>query len=139
MEVSGTFSDFVVDLDVQEKKWSSASVAVTINVKSLTTKNRMRDNHLKSDEFFDVEQFEYITFKSESFYYKGDDVWVGGDLTIKDTSKFIEFPFMVSTTANITTVEANPTLNRFDFGMKANKRTIKKVLQVDIELLYSQD
>ncbi|RAP35211.1 hypothetical protein DID80_06660 [Candidatus Marinamargulisbacteria bacterium SCGC AAA071-K20] len=135
MEVEGAFSDFMVDLAITDNYWPSANVAVTINTSSLSTKNRMRDRHLKSDDFFDVSQFEFITFKSKSFFYNNDDVWVSGDLTIRGVLKTIEFPFFVLDKENgAFIIEARPTLNRFDFGMNSHKRTIRREFMVNMQL-----
>lgn len=92
--VSGSFEDYTVDLKFDPKDLKGSSVDVVIKVKSVNTKNEKRDGHLQSEDFFNAEKFENITFKSTTLEKTGENTFVAkGKLTIKDTTKDFELPF----------------------------------------------
>lgn len=66
---------------------ANSSVEVTLQVATVNTKNDDRDTHLRSADFFDVETYPTITFRSTSVSVQGTDVTVTGDLTIKDVTR----------------------------------------------------
>ena len=65
----------------------SSSTRATIQTSSVTTGSPDRDAHLRSGDFFDVEQFPTISFRSTGVRAVGDDYVIEGDLTIKDVTK----------------------------------------------------
>ncbi|MCM3721324.1 YceI family protein [Solibacillus isronensis] len=87
-KVKGQFTNYSADVEVDNlEDLTSAQIEITIDTTSINTNNEDRDNHLKSAEFFDIEQFPDIKFKSASITKDGDDYKVSGDLTIKDVTK----------------------------------------------------
>lgn len=91
-KVKGQFTNYSADIEVDDlADLSSANINISIDATSITTNNDDRDNHLKSAEFFDIEQFPDIKFKSTSITKDGDDYKVSGDLTIKDVTKPVIF------------------------------------------------
>lgn len=67
---------------------TTASIEFTINTASVDTRNNDRDAHLRSADFFDVENFPKMTFKATSITKTDDGEYdVTGDLTIKETTK----------------------------------------------------
>jgi len=88
--VKGHFGDVSGTVTVNEADPSQSSVDVTIAVTSVDTRNEQRDAHLRSPDFFDVEHFPAITFKSRRV--EGDTQGafrVVGDLTIRGTTREI--------------------------------------------------
>jgi len=74
-----------------------SSLQVTIQATSIDTGNRDRDDHLRSNDFFEMETYPEITFTSTAVTPTGDDTYdVSGDLTIKGTTKPVTVPFEVS-------------------------------------------
>lgn len=93
-KVRGSFSDFEATghLDVDDP--SQSKVTVRIDPASVDTRNDDRDQHLRSGDFFDVEQFPAITFSSTSVERPEEGIYrVTGDLTIKDTTKPVTIDF----------------------------------------------
>lgn len=88
--VNGSFSDFDVKLESNKDDFSDAKISFTTEVKSINTQNNQRDEHLRSADFFDVEKFPKMTFNSTSFFKKGDDFELIGELTIKETTKTVK-------------------------------------------------
>lgn len=91
--VTGTFSDYDIDLRFDPDNLENSSVSVSIEVASVDTNNERRDNHLRSGDFFNAEKYPRMTFQSTSVRQVGPNQFVAvGDLTIKETSKRIELP-----------------------------------------------
>jgi polyisoprenoid-binding protein YceI len=65
----------------------ASSVEVTLDATTVTTGAPDRDAHLKSADFFDVERYPVVTFKSTSVEWKGHEGTVTGDLTVRGVSK----------------------------------------------------
>lgn len=87
--VKGEFRSF--DASIQGEDFRTAPVQVTIQADSIFTNNDDRDKHLRSGDFFDVEQFPELRFESVSFKHKEDDEYVlTGNLTIKDVTKEVK-------------------------------------------------
>lgn len=84
--VKGEFRNFSAEIDGED--FTKAPVKVTIDSSSVFTNNDDRDNHLKSGDFFDVENHKELTFKSTSFEKVDDNEFkLKGMLTIKGVSK----------------------------------------------------
>lgn len=139
-KVSGRFAKFQGTIQVDPKDISKSSVEVTIDATSINTDNEGRDKHLRSADFFEVEKFPTITFKSSSVkeVAKGK-LEVTGNLTIRGVSKQVTFPI-----TNAGTRETRPgkvvagfidgalRINRMDFGVKYGPAVVGE--DVDIEL-----
>jgi polyisoprenoid-binding protein YceI len=87
--VRGRFTEFTGEIVVGETPESS-SVTAAIELSSVTTGTDMRDNHLRSKDFFDVEQTPNMTFTSTGVRPAGDSWVLTGDLTIRDVTKSVE-------------------------------------------------
>lgn len=86
--VKGRFRTFTGTLDINEQNPSASSVDVSIDVASVDTNQEMRDNHLRSPDFFNVAEFPTITFKSTSVTAQSANTYnVAGDLTIHGVTK----------------------------------------------------
>ena len=85
--VTGTFKVVEGSLNTTTEDFSAADVEFSIDVNSIDTNQTDRDNHLKSADFFNAEEFPAIKFKSTSFSKAGDDYKLEGNLTIKDITK----------------------------------------------------
>jgi polyisoprenoid-binding protein YceI len=85
--VRGTFHDFEATIDADPADLTTADIEFSIDTKSIDTRNKDREGHLMSADFFDVENHPKITFKSTKIVKTGDDEYdVTGDLTIRDTT-----------------------------------------------------
>ncbi|MGE5589428.1 MAG: YceI family protein [Bacillota bacterium] len=87
--VKGRFSgvEGVVYADLPD--FTTAEVEATIDASTVDTREGQRDAHLRSADFFDVEKFPKITFKSKRIDRNGDDYRMIGDLTIRDVTREI--------------------------------------------------
>lgn len=88
----GTFPGVTGTITYDEKEPKNSGVHVTIDAASINTQNEARDKHLRSGDFFDVEKYKEITFKSTSWKKTKDGYDVTGDLTLHGTTKSITVP-----------------------------------------------
>lgn len=145
-EVNGRFNDFDATVTQGKDDFTGSTVEATIKTASINTDNDFRDKHLKTDDFFNVEKFPTITFKSTSFEKTGEDTYkISGNLTIRDVTK----PVVLDAKYNGSMTDqrgntkagfkATTTIDRFDYGVKWDKTLDKGGLivskSVDITLL----
>jgi polyisoprenoid-binding protein YceI len=126
--VKGSFQHVEGTITWDGKRFDSAQVSARIDSSSITTYNEMRDNHLRTNDFFNAEQWPDITFRSNRVEPTGDDEFkVYGDLTIRDVTRPVvlntEFDGLVEKDgygkrrAGFT---ATTEINRKDFGVNWN-------------------
>ncbi len=126
--VRGEFKGVTCMVVWDDKDVTKSTVDVTIDAKTVNTGEEKRDQHLKSPDFFDVEKFPTITFKSKKVEADGTGkLKITGDLTIhgvtKETVLDVEGPTApVTDPWKNTRVAATATtkVNRQDFGVKWN-------------------
>ncbi len=123
-KVRGTF-DVVDATVVTAENPADSSVEATIDVSSVNTGQADRDNHLRTNDFFKVDEFPTMTFRSTKVSNDGDDFTVEGELTLRGVTKPVtltgEFGGVIdaqgATKAGLT---ATTTINRLDFGVNWN-------------------
>ncbi|MGA7719863.1 MAG: YceI family protein [Ignavibacteriaceae bacterium] len=125
-EVAGHFNNFDIQV-FAGPDFSDSEIKATIDVKSINTGIADRDNHLKSPDFFDVEKFEQILFKSNKIEKLDDEEFkLSGDLTIRDITKPIELKVIYGGTVKDPWGKTRAgfkvlgSLNRFDYDLKWN-------------------
>ena len=91
-KVRGQFDNFEGTIQFDPNNWKDSSVEFTIQAASINTFHEERDKHLRSADFFDVEKFPTITFKSKKFKKKGDVYNVVGDLNMHGVTKEVTLP-----------------------------------------------
>jgi|SRR5579871_926260 len=86
--VKGHFTGITGSMKLDENNIANSSVEASIDASSIQTRDPQRDTHLKSADFFDVEKYPTLTFKSTSVKRTGDDeLEVTGDLTIHGVTR----------------------------------------------------
>jgi polyisoprenoid-binding protein YceI len=127
-KVRGGFGDFEGTIQADPAKPEVSSVVFTIKAASIDTNNADRDKHLRSADFFDVEKFPEITFKSSKITPAGKDKYnVTGTLTMHGVSKEVTLPVTYLGSAKDpggnqrASFEVETTLNRKDFGINWNR------------------
>jgi polyisoprenoid-binding protein YceI len=118
----GKFSKFNGKIDVDREHPENSSVTAQIDVRSLDSRIKKRDDHLRSPEFFNVEKFPQITFKSRSVKRTGPQSGdIAGDLTMHGATKPITLHIKLLTPLNETSrtrwqVTTEP-ISRRDFNL----------------------
>jgi polyisoprenoid-binding protein YceI len=126
-KVRGTFDDFTGTVAFDAADPGATAVTVTIQAESINTRNTQRDEHLRSNDFFAMEQHPQITFVSTAFTPTGDASFdLAGDLTIKGVTNSITVPFTHEGAATDPFgnqrlgFEGSVTINRKDYGVTWN-------------------
>ncbi len=129
-EVDGQFKSFEGKVVAKSPDFVGANISFTVDVNSISTDNDMRDNHLKSDDFFNAAKYPKMTFKSTSFTkVSGNKYALTGDLTIRDVTKRVTFDVTYGGTVKDgygntkAGFKATTVINRFDYGLKWNALT----------------
>jgi len=128
--VHGRFTRFEGRIQLNQQDLTPVSAEVKIDAASLDTSVSDRDNHLRSEDFFDVAKYPHITFRSKKVEGTGKNRYrVVGDLTIRGTTREValetEFlgrakdPFGDDRVA----FSAKTSIDRKDFGLTWNKVT----------------
>ncbi len=93
-KVRGRFDEFEGSGVVDSDDFSRSHVSLTIEAKSIDTRNEQRDGHLRSNDFLAMDDFPQITFRSTSVSKTSDTALeLAGDLTIKGVTNAVTIPF----------------------------------------------
>lgn len=85
--VNGSFQKFDGKVEYDREDLSKSQVAATIEVASINTDNEQRDEHLRSADFFDVEKYPQMTFRSKEVARTEDGLKIAGDLTLHGVTR----------------------------------------------------
>ncbi|MFS8524781.1 MAG: YceI family protein [Limnochordales bacterium] len=86
--VKGRFGGVEGTIKGNPDDWTDAEVEVKIDAASVDTRNEDRDNHLRSADFFEVEKYPHLTYKSTKVTKTGENSYtIEGELTIRDVTK----------------------------------------------------
>jgi polyisoprenoid-binding protein YceI len=121
-KVRGRFTSFSGELVLGEDPLQS-SVTASIDLTSIQTGNEQRDQHIRSADFFEVDKYQTMTYRSTGVRPQGDHYVLEGELTLKDVTKPVELTLELNgfgpdpfggTRAGFT---ASGEINRRDFGV----------------------
>lgn len=124
-KVRGSFEEFEGEIVVADDPLES-SASATIQLNSITTGTAQRDDHLRSSDFFEIDQHPVMRFQTTGVRAEGDGYVVTGDLTVKDVTRPVELDLELlgvgpdpwgGTRAGF---EASTKINRKDFGLTYN-------------------
>ena len=125
-KVKGEFRDFTATLVLDDEGLLNQASS-NIKVTSIDTGITKRDNHLRSADFFDVNKYPEISFKSKSIRQNGGNNVLVGDLTIHGVTKEVELPYKIKGPVKGPSGEtrigfaASTVINRKDYGLTWNK------------------
>lgn len=86
--VTGYFKQFDLEVETENDDFTTAKrIEFTAEIDSIDTNNGQRDTHLKSNDFFNAEQYPHLKFIGKKYEAKGDEVILHGDLTIREVTK----------------------------------------------------
>ena len=125
--VSGTFGQWDADLRLDPDDLEASEIEVTVDTASIDTREAARDTHLRSEDFFHVEEHPRITFKNKRIEKKDDEhfrAW--GDLTIRGTTR--EVPLDVHYSGRLTDPWGNDRV-----GFEARTEINRKGLRARVE------
>ena len=126
--VRGHFNVLSGHLHIDEQHPENSWVDAQVDANSIDTRSDYRDGHLRSADFFDVEKYPIINFKSNKVErLKGDEYNVIGDLTMHGVTKPVQFKAEYAGTGKnpygkvVAGLSAKTKINRKDFGLNWNQ------------------
>jgi len=122
--VTGSFGSYDGKIEAEGDDFENAKASFTADIDSITTNNENRDQHLKSEDFFNAEEYSQLKFESKNFEKVGEGEYnVTGDLTIRDVTKEIELDVVHGGTVTDqygqtkAGFKVEGTINRKEFGL----------------------
>ncbi|SRR5690554_3012085 len=122
--VNGKFHEYTGTLTTNGESMENANFDFTIKVNSIDTSVENRDNHLRSEDFFEIEKYPNMTFKSTKILETGkaDHYLLYGNLTIKNVTKPVIFDVHFGGIAKSDQgaklgMKATTSINRFDYNI----------------------
>jgi len=116
---------------------AAATFDVNVDAKTVDTDVESRDNHLRKEEYLNVEKFPTLNFKSTKVTKtnSNDFLYMFGNITIKGVTKEIKFPFKATQKDEGFLFEGTFKLNRRDFGVGGNSLSLSDELTVTLSVL----
>jgi polyisoprenoid-binding protein YceI len=141
INVNGSFTGLKGTCNFDSKDLDSSEINVSINSNSVDTKNKARDKHLKNDDYFDVEKFPLITFKSTKIEAtkRVNRYLVEGNIIIKGISKLVKFEMIVSEKASNLEIKTSFEMNRRNFKIGGSSMILSDNVKMDLTILFDKN
>jgi polyisoprenoid-binding protein YceI len=130
---TGVFTGLEGKVVFDEDDLVHAVIEASIKVKTVNTGVELRDESIRSNDFFDADKFPLIKYTSTSVLKKDSSYCALGVLTIKAISKPIEIPFRFIKQSDSTAVfKGSFTINRYDFNVGANNDGVGNMVTIEL-------
>lgn len=141
----GYFGDFSGSIDIDPDDITSGTIEMTVKTESIDTRITKRDNHLRSDDFFNVAEYPEMSFTSSSIRHESGDTYiVTGELTIKDVSKEVEVPMTFhgvqkhpAMDKQVIGIDFNFIVDRMEYGVGTGKFLEMGLVGKDVDVLVT--
>jgi len=143
-DVQGYFKDYDAQITTDGDDFSTANIELKVNTSSIFTDNDKRDNHLRSDDFFNAEKYPQMIFKGKTMKKVSDNKYkLVGDFTIRDVTKQVELDVKYNGTVKDpwgntkAGFKVTGEIDRFDYKLKWDKsiETGSLVVGKEVELI----
>ncbi len=136
INTGGDLSNLKGTIKIDAAKPASSSVDVTVDVSTIDTDNDKRDGHLKNADFFDAAKYPVIRIASTKIEPTGTlgSYVFHGNLTIKDVTKAITFPFTAASDGTGYIFNGGFELNRLDYGLGKSSATMSDDVKVELKV-----
>ena len=136
INTGGTFEGLAGTITFDPANLANASFNVTVDAKTVDTDLEARDNHLRKEEYFDVEKYPKVSFRSTKITTTNKDgyLFMSGVITIKNISKEISFPFKQTSKDGGILFDGEFKLNRLDFGVGGKSFSMSDELNVELSI-----
>jgi len=132
--VDGTVGGLQATIHFNPADMVSASIEASVDTKTISTDNSMRDDHVRSDEFFDAAKYPKILLKSISIKHKSGNKYTGQfNLTIKNKTKTVEIPFTYTAKGTLSDFTGSFRINRLDYGIGDSSLTLSDEVIISID------
>lgn len=141
--VRGEFNDFSGTISIDSKNHAVTAVSMQVRVESIDTGIQQRDNHLRTADFFNTDNYPLMKFESKKVkHISGDNYQIIGDLTVKDVTKEVTVPFTFLGAGDnpmdpkqmVAGYEGKLTLNRLEYNVGSGKFFEMGVVGRDVDV-----
>ncbi len=133
--VTGTLDISSSSIEFDPADPASASISSSVAVNTISTGNNLRDKHLKGTEYFNAEQYPEISFRSTSVVKTNDSSFTAkGMLTVKDSSKPVDIPFIFIQTGDTALFSGTFTIKRMDYAIGGKSMMIGNEVTVKLHI-----
>ena len=134
--VNGSFKDLKGNITFDPANISAAVVNLSVDAATVNTGINSRDNHLRKEEYLNVNKYPLISFLSTKVVATGKEgiFNISGNITIKGVTRNISFPFTVITKQNGYLFSGTFRLNRRDFGVGNSSLILSDYLDVSFSI-----
>ena len=130
----GSIGGLVTKVHFVPANLNASTLEASVDVATINTDNSTKDEHLRSEDFFDAARYPKILLKSVAFKHKSGNNYVGTFmLTIKDRSKQIEVPFSYMDKGNAIEFKGAFKINRLDFGVGSSSMVLSDEVTIKID------
>jgi len=136
INTGGTFEGLAGSVVFDPANLAGASFNVSVDSKTVNTDMEARDNHLRKEEYFDVEKYPKLSFRSTKITTTNKEgyLFMFGVITIKNISKEISFPFKQTSKDGGILFDGEFKLNRLDFGVGGKSFSMSDELNVELSI-----
>lgn len=131
-KVHGKISGVQGEIKFSEDDPENSSFHTWVEPGTLDTDNHKRDKHVKSSDYMDVGVYPKIAFQSKKIWKDSTGYMVTGDLTIKDVTREVTFPFTFEDQGNTGIFKGSFTLNRLDYHIGEKTKMMGEIIDVEI-------
>lgn len=131
--LDGTVGGIDATLSLNLSDLSSSTIEGTADVSTISTGSRVRDKHLKSQDFFHAEQYPKMSFTSSSIEKKGEQYFAHGTLTIKGITKDVSFKMEMKDEVLI----MRTSINAADYEVSPKKKE-KSQVEVTVKVPFAK-
>ena len=141
INTGGTFEGLTGTVIFDPANLAGASFNVSVDAKTVDTDVEARDNHLRKEEYFNVEKYPTLSFRSTKITTTNKEgyLYMFGVITIKNVSKEISFPFKQTSKDGGILFEGEFKLNRLDFGVGGKSFSMADELNVELSVFAKKD
>ncbi len=136
ISTEGSFAGIKGDIDFNPSKLRDASFDMSVDAETVFTRNKTRDTHLKSRDYFYVEKYPtiYLISKSISKAPLKNQYWFEGELMIKDLSRQIKFLFTAEPDKTGFLFKADFSINRRDYFVGNNSLVLSNNVAIQLSI-----
>jgi len=141
---NGSFERFDLTMKTTGEDFSTMEVDFSADIASINTANKMRDEHLQSEDFFHAEKYPKLTFKSKSVKKKGENTYlISGDFTMHGYTKTVELTAVHNATVKVKDegkeiplagLKVSGSIKRSEYGISPDFTDIADVVYLDADL-----
>lgn len=138
LKTDGTLTGLQGTLETDPSTADPKAINLSVDANTIHTDNKMRDNHLRKAEYFDVAKYPKLTFTATSFSKTASGYIVKGNLTIKGITKSVDINCNITKDSNGMSFKGSFPINRRDFKVGGGSISLSDDLTVNFQIQFIQ-